>query len=80
MDSEAVSKTFTVSCAAPEIEPAETEFITSVPVELSTTTPGATIYYTLYAPDGTQLGERTAYTGPFELERSARVEAVTVKV
>jgi hypothetical protein len=76
-DSGVITVAYTVTAAAPEASPSAGAVIFGAAVSLSTTTPGAEIYYTMdgRVPDRT----RTKYTAPISITAAADIRAVAVK-
>ena len=67
----------TPSCATPTFSPAAGTYITAQSVTISTTTEGATIYYTV---DGTEpTTESTAYTEAITVSETTTIKAIAVK-
>ena len=75
-DSTVSSATYTFQCAAPKISVATGTYTVAKSVTLSTTTAGATIYYTT---DGStpSAANGTAYTVPISINTNTRLQAIT---
>src|SRR5206468_3712317 len=73
-DSSVTSATYTIRVVAPTFNPAGGTFVGSVAVTMSTSTSGATIYYTT---DGsTPTTASTPYTGPVPLTTTTTLRAI----
>src|SRR5436189_219557 len=73
-DSSVTSATYTIRVVAPTFNPAGGSFVGSVAVTMSTSTSGATIYYTT---DGsTPTTASSAYTGPVPLTTTTTLRAM----
>jgi hypothetical protein len=78
-DSEVASATYTIAepCATPTFSPAAGEVAKGTPVEISTTTPEATIYYTTDGTDPTTSS--TVYSSAITINSAVTLKAIAAK-
>ena len=78
---QAITVTYTAggtpTCYAPTFSPAAGTYFSAQSVEISTTTEGATIYYTVDGSDPT--GESTAYTEAITVSKTTTIKAIAVR-
>jgi hypothetical protein len=77
IDSDVVSATYTIQAAPPVFSPASGTYIEAVNVSLSTTTSGATIYYTTNGTTPTTAS--AVYSAPIAITQTTTIRAVAAK-